>query len=315
MPRYTLRQLNYFMAVAEAGSITGAAQRLHVSHTAVSSALSELERLLHAQLLVRRKAHGVTLTPTGSYLLSRASELLEAAEELELSVASSGEELVGPLVVGSYVTVAPTVLPPLWEGFAARHPKVELTFVTGTQDEIPMRLLDGELDLAIVYDMALPRGVRSVLLYVTTAHIIMPSGHRLADAEAIALGDLAEDPMVLLEAPPSSEHTMRLFEDAGVEPRIRYRTTDYEFTRSLVARGVGYAVMVQRPAADVSYEGLPLVAKPIVPPARPVRVLMIWPEAVRLSDRARAMVVLAADSGLRSGTSAAARPAGVAISG
>ena len=102
--------------------------------------------------------------------------------------------------------------------------------------------------------------------------------------------------MILLDAPPSSHHTMTLFEQAGVSPAIRYRTTDFELTRSLVGRGVGYSVLVQRPAIDSSYEGLPVVPKPIVPAVKPVAVKMVWPEAIRLTDRAEAMVSFAASA-------------------
>jgi DNA-binding transcriptional LysR family regulator len=108
------------------------------------------------------------------------------------------------------------------------------------------------------------------------------------------LAGLAEDPMILLDAPPSVRHTMSLFAEAGVEPRIRYRTTDFELTRSLVGRGAGYSVLVQRPAVDTSYEGRQVVARPIAPAVKPTAVRMIWPEAIRPTDRARAMVDYAA---------------------
>ena len=77
-------------------------------------------------------------------------------------------------------------------------------------------------------------------------------------------------------------------------PDIRYRTTDFELTRSLVGRGLGYSVLVQRPAMDTSYEGRKVVARPITPAVQPVDVRMIWPETVRLTDRAKAMIELAA---------------------
>lgn len=293
MARYTLRQLGYFMAVAESGSVSAAAARLHVSATAVATAMTQLERSLRTQLMVRRKAHGISLTPSGSYLYQRAARLLQEAEELELSVASGGSVLRGPLLIGCYVTVAPTVVPPLMTGFSAAHPEVDLEFVTGTQDEMPLRLLDGELDLAIVYDMDLPAGLSAVPLYRTPAYVMLSDRHRMRDRETVVLAELAEDPMILLDAPPSTRHTMALIERAGVVPRVSMRVTDFELMRSLVARGVGYALAVQRPATGTSYEGLPLHVKEIEPPVRPVEVQMVWPEGIRLSDRALAMIELA----------------------
>jgi DNA-binding transcriptional LysR family regulator len=77
--------------------------------------------------------------------------------------------------------------------------------------------------------------------------------------------------MVLLDAPPSSRHTLSLFERAGLEPNVRYRTTDFEVTRSLVGRGLGYSILVQHPAVDRSYEGLEIVSRPLTPAADPGR--------------------------------------------
>ena len=295
MARFTLRQLAYFLAVADAGSISGAAERLHVTPTAVASALTELERLLRTQLVVRRKAHGVVLTPTGAFLRRRAATLVREADELELAVASGGEQLAGPLALGCYVTVSPTIVPLLMGWVAQRHPQVELTVVEGSQAELPQQLLAGALDLAIVYDQALPTGLSSVLLYAVSAYVLLPAGHPLADRDAVALAELADEPMVLLDIPPAAQHTLSLFEAAGVAPTIVQRTSDFELTRSLVARGFGYSVLVQRPAVDFSYEGLPLVAREITPEVPSVGVRMIWPTDVRLSQRAQAMVAYAAD--------------------
>ncbi|NKX51101.1 LysR family transcriptional regulator, partial [Arthrobacter deserti] len=235
-----------------------------------------------------------SLTPAGSHLYARAATLLRDAEELELSATSGGEELAGPLVVGCYLTAAPTILPVLLGGFTAEHPRVQLDFVEGTQDEMQDRLFAGELDLAGVYDMDLRPGLGPVLLYEIPAYALLPGDHRLAGRDEVPLAELAAEPMILLDAPPSSHHTLSLFQDAGVAPRIRYRTTDFELTRSLVGRGAGYSVLVQRPAVDATYEGLPVVARPIAPAVKPVAVRMIWPEAIRPTVRARAMVAYAA---------------------
>jgi DNA-binding transcriptional LysR family regulator len=290
MPGFTLRQLAYFVAVAEAGSISGAAAKLHVTPTAVASALTDLERVLRTQLMVRRKAHGVALTPTGALLHERASTLLRDADELEIAVGSGGTELAGPLVLGCYVTIAPTIVPTLMEWIATHHPKVELTVLTGSQDELPHRLLAGALDLAIVYDIALPEGLESVPLYQAPAYVLLPDGHPLAAREVVPLADLADEPQILFDIPPAAQHTLLLFERAGVTPRITQRTSDFELTRSLVARGFGYAILIQRPAVDRTYEGLPVVVREITPTSPSGGVRMIWPRQVRLSDRAAAVV-------------------------
>jgi DNA-binding transcriptional LysR family regulator len=295
MAAYTLRQLAYFMAVADAGSISGAAAKLHVTPTAVASALTDLERVLRTQLVVRRKAHGVALTPTGTFLRERASTLLRDADELELATASGGTELAGPLVLGCYVTIAPTIVPMLMEWITTEHPKVGLTVVTGSQVELPRRLLAGGLDLSIGYDVALPDGLDSVQLYRAPAYALLPEGHPLAEREVVPLGELAVEPMIMLDIPPAAQHTLLLFERAGITPRVAQRTSDFELTRSLVARGFGYSILIQRPALDRSYEGLPLVVREITPADPSGNVLMIWPRHIRLSDRAAALVAFATE--------------------
>lgn len=297
MAKYTLRQLTYFVAVAETGSISSAASGLHVSPTAVASALTGLERVFGTQLVVRRKAHGVSLTPSGSYLHSRAADLLRQADDLELNVASGGRELNGPLVIGCYSTVAPTVVPPLLEWFADNHPKVQVRVLEGSQEELPNRLLAGELELAVVYDLNLPTGLNSVVLYEALAYVLLPAGHRLANRPTVSLREVEDEPMILLDVPPAAQHTMNLFDRAGVEPEVALRASDFELTRSLVARGMGYAILIQRPVVGQSYEGLPVVVKEIRPAVPPIRVKAVWPETVRLTDRGRALLDFARDSG------------------
>lgn len=295
MARYTFRQLEAFVAVAERGSITAAALHLHVSPSAVSGAVNGLEHVFGAQLTIRRKAHGVSLTPAGRYVLDRARSLLIAAEDLELHAADSGTELRGSLTLGCYLTLAPTVLAELIDEYSARHPLVDLGFLDGPQSEIQARLLSGELDLAVAYDLSLPTGLQRRRLYDVAPRIVLAADHPLAGRATLGLEDVADEPMILLDVDPSRENTTMMFSDAGLLPNIRFRTTDFEVTRSLVGRGMGYAILVQQPAADQSYEGRRLVVRPIEPRPRSLPVSMVWPDTVRPSQSAAAMIALAAE--------------------
>jgi DNA-binding transcriptional LysR family regulator len=290
MTRFTLRQLGYFVTVADTGTISEAAERLHVSQSAVAAAINDLEKSFNAQLCVRRKAHGITLTPTGTALARQARKLLRDTEEMEVSLASSAGELAGPLAVGCYTTLAPTLLPALLDGFGQLHPRVALDFEAGNQELLQDLLFDGELDLALVYNMDLRQGLSTIRLYETRAYVLLPAGHRLAQASTVSLQDMAEDPLIFLDAHPSGRHTLSLFDAQGITPRIRHRTTDFELTRSLVGRGLGYTLLVQRPKNELTYEGLPVVVKEVTPALKPVTVQLIWPESMRLSTRARAFV-------------------------
>lgn len=293
MARFTLRQLECFVAVGEHGSIAAAATAMLLSPSAITGALNELERAFNSQLTIRRKAHGVSLTPSGQYVLSQARGLLHAATDLQGMAADAGSTLRGKVAVGCYLSLAPTLLTELMAEYGTRYPEVELDFYAGTQQEIHERLLSGELDLAIAYELTLPSGLAHKRLGDAVPAVVLPAEHRLAAQPQVALAELVDEPMILLDVNPSRENTEMMFSAAGLSPWIRFRTTDFEVTRSMVARGMGYAILVQRPVSDFSYEGRPVAVRPIHPATRTVPISMVWQDGVRLSKSAEAMLELA----------------------
>jgi DNA-binding transcriptional LysR family regulator len=290
---FSLRQLTHFVAVAEAGTISGAAARLYMSQSAVAASIDQLERALGADLCTRRRAQGITLTPVGRVVLDGARRLLAEAAELGYLARGREEDLVGPLTVGCFVTLAPTVLPRLLEEFDARHPRVSIDFVEGNQDRLQEGLVAGEFDIAVMYDLDVTAPLDSITLYEPRAYAVFGAAHPLAAAETVTLEQLAAEPLVLFDQPPSAHYAMSVFASAGLAPRVRHRTQTYELTRSLVARNLAYAILVQRPTALSSYEGLPVVEKEIVPPVPSCPVILAWPADTRLSPRAQALAELA----------------------
>jgi DNA-binding transcriptional LysR family regulator len=285
MSRFSLRQLEYFVAIAECGTLSNAARRLHVSQPTLSQSLTELENALGVQLCVRRKAHGVTLTPSGTQVLHHARQLLRQAEDLHSAAAGAGP-LTGVLSIGCYITFAPTVLPPLLQGLSSEHPELAINLTEDTQDVLQRRLLSGELDVALLYDMEVRPELARTTLHTIRPHILLAASHPMSGQQTVSLADLEPEPMVLLDAPPSSHNTLAIYQQLGLVPRVTYRTTTYELTRALVGRGLGYALLVQRPANDRTYEGLPVTVKEIAEPVPDARVLIAWPRTTRLNRRA-----------------------------
>lgn len=292
-PRFTLRQLELFVAAAEHGSFTAAAQAVHVTPNAVAQAVTELEGVLKVVLTVRRRARGLTLTPAGAHLLDGARSLLRQATDLRLSVGEGAGAPSGPVAVGCYTTLAATLVPELWERLAERHPGVELVITEGTTDQLVELLHTGRLDVLIAYEVALPDGLAVQPLYEARPHVVLPHSHRLAGQEAVDLRDLAEDPLVMFDLPPSGRNTLDLLRRRGVRPRVAHRTTDFELVHSLVGRGMGYAVQFQRSAVDVSREGRPLAVLPITPEPDAEPVVVAWSERLPLTSRAAAVVAVA----------------------
>ncbi|MGM1029359.1 MAG: LysR family transcriptional regulator [Actinomycetota bacterium] len=289
-PVFTLRQLSFLVCAAEAGTVAGAAARLHVSPSAVSEALTELERSLGAQLTVRRRARGLTLTSTGVDVVARARALLASARELESSLSAALGELVGPITIGCYPTLVPMVLPPILQGFAREHPRVELEIVEATHDRLKGRLESGQVDVAFVYDTLVPGEPRRARLFELPAHAVLAADDPLATEPTVRLEQLVERDLILLDAPPSSEHTMSLFAARGLVPRVRHRVQSYEAVRALVGRGLGYGILVQRPANRASYEGYPVAMLEIVPAVPPVGIDVIWPATPEPTERAQALI-------------------------
>lgn len=293
MPDFTLRQLAYFVAAADEGTISAASARLHVTPSAVSDAVTELERTLGERLFIRRRAHGVRLTSAGARVAGRARRLLSDAEELALWLHSEDGELVGPITIGCHPILAPTILPRLLDEFGSAHTRVELDIVEATHDQLEGRLESGEVDLAFVYDTLIPGNPRRQRLFSLPAHILLAADDPLASADDIELEQVVDRDLILMDAPPSSEHTLSLFARRGLTPRIRLRTASYEAVRTLVGRGLGYGVLVQRPANPATYEGYPVVMKEIRPAVPPVGIEMIWSSAAPLADRTRELISFA----------------------
>lgn len=292
-PAFTLRQLVYFVAAADAGTIAAAAEALHVSSSALSDAITELERTMGARLCVRRRAHGLSLTSAGAHVVARARPLLAASRELSESLHNTQGELAGPITIGCYPTLAPTILPPLLHDFGQAHPQIELHIVEATHDQLEGRIESGEVDVAFVYDTLIPGNPRREKLFELAAHVLVSGDDPLANVASVRLEDVVDRDLILLDAPPSSQHTLSLFAARGLHPRIRHRTASYEAVRTLVGRGLGYGILVQRPANHSSYEGYPVVMKEIVPAVQPVGIDVIWSATAEPPARVAALITFA----------------------
>jgi DNA-binding transcriptional LysR family regulator len=291
-PAFTINQLAAFVAVAEAGTISAAAEKLHVSASALSAAVTELERSLQTELLRRRKAKGVSLTAAGEAVLPRARFLLHQASELEADARGEERGVSGVVRIGCYPSLAPTALPALISDFTRTHPDARLEVFESTQDQLSKGLESGELDLAIMYDLDLDPAWRSATLAHVPPRAVLPAGHRLAEsAEPIELAHLKNEPMILLDAPPSSAHALSCCARAGFRPQVAYRARTYETARSFVGRGLGWTLLLQRPKADVTYEGRPVVVKDIATPVLPpVAVDVVWHPESLLSKASRTFI-------------------------
>ncbi|WP_102158759.1 LysR substrate-binding domain-containing protein [Zhihengliuella halotolerans] len=258
MIKYTLKQLQYFAAVADAGSLSGAAAACHISQAAVSQSLTELEREVGAQLVVRHRARGVVLTAMGSRFLQDARALIRHAEDVQASATERQEELAGPLVIGCYTSLSAFWLPVIGEKFIRPNPRLDVTIIEGDGAELQERMLDGYVDAVITHTRHLLPQVDSTTVMVGRPYVLVPADHRLAHRGSVQLTELADDDFVQLDVPTVRENQLVNLRMSGLDPHIAWKSSSFEAVRGMVARGLGYTVLVQRPPVDVSYDGLPL---------------------------------------------------------
>jgi len=256
---FTLRQLEYFDAVASEGSLAAAAQRCHVTASALALALDELEYHLSLQLFVRRKGKGVTLTPAGSRLLSHARRVLSGAETLAADASQASSSLDGRFAIGCFSTLTPFFLPGIMEVFQRRHPGLELEFVEAAAPELDDLLLQGRIDAALLYSADVSPQLAFDPVQEYRPYIMVAEGHPLASRRSIQLGELVAEPMILLDVHPSRLNTEHIFGALNLRPFIGHATTNFELVRCLVGRGLGYGVLFQRPASTLTYDGHTIV--------------------------------------------------------
>tara|TARA_R110002096_G_scaffold405045_1_gene602974 strand:+ start:958 stop:1866 length:909 start_codon:yes stop_codon:yes gene_type:complete len=269
--RYTLRQLEYFVAVGETGSVTAAAQQVNVSAPSISAGVSRLEDELGVKLFQRHHAQGLTPTLAGRELLEQASLVLrEAAALRDLSGDLSGS-VRGPLAIGCLSTVAQIVLPGLRRSFVEQYGDVRIRQIEADQSELFGLIRQGKVDLALTYDLDLPRDLTFFPIVELPPLVAFSESHPLAHLPAISVQELAPFPMVLLDLPHSTDYFLSFFTAAGLRANITERTRDMAVMRGLVANGFGYSIVNIRPMNNLAPDGKPMRFVPLTGNQRPMK--------------------------------------------
>jgi LysR family hydrogen peroxide-inducible transcriptional activator len=194
----TVRQLQYFTALAEAGHFGKAAEACHVSQSALSSAIAELEETLGAQL-VDRTNRQVTITSIGQRIAVQARLCLQDIESLVELAQGVREPLSGELRLGIIPTIAPFILPQVLPKLRRKYPKLQLYLSEGQTDHIYRQLMEGELDvilLALPWDM---RGVETEALFRDPFCLAYREGTDRVDPDKYRINQLNADSILLLE--------------------------------------------------------------------------------------------------------------------
>jgi DNA-binding transcriptional LysR family regulator len=220
-----LRLVRYFVAVAQEGSVTRAAERLHLAQPSLSAAVKQLEQQLGVDL-VERSGRGIALTPAGELLLQRGTELLAQAEAIADEVRGRGEAPSGRLRLGLTPTARYGLGPQLLAACSAAAPAVMLYTSEDTTGALLRDVAQGRLDLAVTFcaPQLPPDGLALRLVREEPAVVHLPAWHPLADRAAVTLADLAEETVLVAASQESGGFTDRVlaaFAAAGVAARTR----------------------------------------------------------------------------------------------
>ena len=236
---------------------------------------------------MRRKSRGIVLTDAARQVLPEVRNLLAHVGEVGSTARSLGQSVSGTLTLGCFPTLTPFLLPEVLRRLPERHPSVTVQLYEGTVSEMLDRLLDGTCEVALMYDLGIGPEIATTVLYRVRPYVLLAADHRLAAPGPISLTELADEPMIMLDMPPSAEMFREVLVVAAWS-QLRFSTTNFESVRSLVASGAGYSLLLQRPSPHATYAGPPLVYREIVEDVRTVDVVLAHARDARLTRRAKA---------------------------
>ena len=284
---FTLRQLQFFAAAAAAGTVSGAARALSISQSSVTEAIHALEADLGVTLF-DRQARGLLITQKGSAFLRHATQILSDVATARTSFRDESEPTTGRLSLGVTSLVAGYVLSDILQRFRRAHPQVDLNVIEDNGDYLQHLLIGGELDVAVLLTSSVKdrMALQVETLLVSPYRLWLPLGHPLAQQEAIALDELAGQPLIQLMVDEIEESTRRLMESLAVKPEIAFRTRSVEAVRSLVATGAGLAILPSLVYRPWSLEGDRIEIRDVSGDLPSVQVGLAWRRGAPLAPPA-----------------------------
>ena len=242
-----LERLRTLDALARHGSVSAAADALHVTTSAVSQQLGKLEREVGQQLLAKN-GRGVRLTDAGRLLSEHASRILSQVELAQSDLEAHRGQVVGELRLSAFPTAARGLFPTALAALRARHQGLRVRSSELEPEQGIAAVVRGDLDLAVVLDwynkpMPVPDGLVKAPLLDDPADVALPAGHRLADRDEVDLAEFAEDEWITWgEGEFCHEWLMFTLRSKGIEPIVGHRAGETHTQLGLVAAGLGVCI-------------------------------------------------------------------------
>jgi DNA-binding transcriptional LysR family regulator len=240
-----IKQLKCFATTAEVLHFGNAAQQLNMLPTTLGRQIKLLEESLGVRLFVRSTRH-VNLTTAGNTLYRDAKVILKQVAATELSLRQLSKVKGGKLRIGAIDSAAVSLLPSVLCEFRERYPRIETELIECESAQQLQFLMSGHIDLGFIRPPVREDSLKYEFLFHETLMVAMPEGHALANKTQIEMTDLVDRPLIV---PPrrtrshSYRAVMRAFEAAGEEPKIVIEVSERQTVVSLVAAGVGIALV------------------------------------------------------------------------
>lgn len=271
-----LSQLRTVIHVAELGSLSKAADRLHIAQPALSRQVRMLEEELGFSLFLRH-GRGMVLSEQGKEVLTHAMRVMAEIDEIRATATPADAPLTGEVAIGLPPTVADIVSLPLAAAFMKAHPQAKLRLVSAYTGHLLDWMHRGEVDVTVLYDPRMARSLRSRPLLLENLFLIGPSDAGFSTVRAVSFASLAGKRLLL----PSMKHGLRIIVEScaaeiGITLDVGIEAESYSALKDLVRNGHGWTILPLAPIHIDVTAGL-LTAAPLIDPMPVRRLILAYP--------------------------------------
>lgn len=238
-----MHQLKYFIAVADEGNFTRAAEKCFVSQPSLSSQIIKLEEEL-GQKLFNRLGRRAELTKAGRVLEHRARTILMDVENVQLEIQQGATDVSGVIHVGATPSVAPYMLPTVLGHCKKLYPKLEIRLHEDLRARLVDRMLDGGVEVCVMAYEGDSHNIAAEPLLQEDLYLVVPKEHPLASKTKVSINDFKDEPLVTLgESSTLGKKIMEFFGRNEYEPKIAGTCSQVKTLKAMVHHGLGVAIL------------------------------------------------------------------------
>jgi DNA-binding transcriptional LysR family regulator len=274
----TLRQIRYFLAAAETGQFSAAADQVHVTQTAITAAIKELEGILGVDLFERHHASGVSLTTDGQRFMQHAFSITSAVNAAMSSPGVLPKQISGRV----HLVLTPQMFAyyaiPALARFKAAQPLIDLVVTECSRIELEERVASGQADIGMVWLNSLENITELDALGLSRSRrqLWLCADHPLLKRRQVSLHDVAQLPYVMNVQDEVQRNSLRFWKEAGLQPNVVYEAESIEAVRSLVAYGMAVTILGDVAYRPFSTQGLRIYTRPLQEGLPPIEIGLAW---------------------------------------